>query len=362
MRKQHVFHIVESTGGGVLKYLLEITDNLNRGKFRHTILYSPRELTPKNLREQFHEDVNLIEIPMMRGIDIIKDLKVIRSIQKELKLHLPNIVHLHSSKAGFLGRLACFINREKKVFYTLHVYSFLISNENIFRRGLYLFAEFFLSQLKGSIIACSKSEYRYAKKLNWFRKNYLLENGMKLDYKNVEQKNKGQVIGIGRLDQQKNPFLFIKIISELKKRDPDIKAIWVGDGPLYNDCRQLDFDLQTDITFTGWLERNDVMKVLSSSSVFLQTSRWEGLPFSILESMALGVPTIATNIESHKDVINHGVNGLIAKDESEFVEQTIMLLSDQKLYRNISENSLMEFKARFSDDVFIKELTKIYND
>ena len=356
-----VLHIVESMSSGVLKYLQEITYPMSKNDFQHIIVHSRREYTPKNLKDLFHPEVKLVYLSMTSSINLMKDIMTIRKITQIIKDIQPDIIHLHSSKAGFLGRLATFFSFNRRVFYTPHGYSFLMSSEPFVKRAVFWLAELFLSQSSAKIIACSKSEYEYARKMKFFRKSYLLENALRVEYPLSNWGDRPyHIIGVGRLDAQKNPQLFIEIVSQLQKRMPSLKAVWVGDGPLSEECFQLTHKKDADIKFTGWLPHEQVLEYLNSSRLMLQTSKWEGLPYSVLEAFGFGIPVIATDIRSHRDVIVNGINGFIASSPKDFIEKTLTIMNDHQLAIKISNTTLEHFKEYYNYDAFIDKLYKIY--
>src|SRR5690606_3296142 len=135
------------------------------------------------------------------------------------------------------GRIVKLFHPRVTAYYTPHGYSFLMEHKPMGIRILYWLVEWLLSQINCHIVACSKSEFRYAKKLSPFRKVYLLENCIS-PRKNHSPKigvSPTLIIGVGRMDEQKNPQLFIRVAARLKKLKPDIQAVWVGDGILRRD-------------------------------------------------------------------------------------------------------------------------------
>lgn len=121
--KKKILYIVEAMGGGVFTYIVDLANGLVN-EYDMYIAYAVRKQTPKNYKEYFDNRVHLIEVKNFgRAIDASKDLKAffeIRKIADEVK---PDIIHLHSSKAGALGRFA-FNGNRIPMFYTPHGYSF----------------------------------------------------------------------------------------------------------------------------------------------------------------------------------------------------------------------------------------------
>lgn len=355
--KMRVLHITETMASGVLKYIQEVVLAENCGDVEHFIVYSPhRENTPENLKELFPSSVSLVEV----NIDINKGfIRSMKSLYTQISYIKPDVIHLHSSIAGFVGRIITRWFPKIRVFYTPHGYSFLMTNKSKMIRGIYWIAEFILTQIKGQIIACSRSEYRYAQKLSPIRKQpFLLENSMKRYPTQSKKTSSKQIIGVGRLEAQKNPKLFIEIIRELRLIDPSIKAVWIGDGSLKQECEELNRLLNTDIKFTGWLSNANTIEYLQESMVFLQTSKWEGLPYSVLEAFSVGLPVVASDIESHRDLMENSYRGFIAENKCQYIDCIFKLLNDEELRGTISEENKFKLEEGFAK--FSRSLYAIY--
>ncbi|MBP1965206.1 glycosyltransferase [Paenibacillus aceris] len=350
-------HITETMASGVLKYLQEVVRAESSDDVEHFIVYSPnREYTPKDLNKHFFDSVSLIEVNIGKG-----SIQSIKSLYAEICKIKPDVIHLHSSIAGFFGRIVTLCFPKVRVFYTPHGYSFLMINKAKIIRIAYWLAESLLSQIKGQIIACSKSEYRYARKLSPLRKHFLLENCIEVfRTSNKSSSQHKQIIGVGRLEAQKDPKLFIEIVAQLKQIDATIKAVWIGDGSLKQECEELNRTLKTDINFTGWISNAETIEYLQDSMVFLQTSKWEGLPYSVLEAFAVGLPIVASDIESHRDLMINSYVGFIAANQAQYIDYILKLLIDEKLRRNISEANILKLEEGYAN--FCKTLNSIYNN
>lgn len=357
--KMRVLHITETMASGVLKYLQEVVWAHENENNEHYIVYSKRTFTPNDLKKLFPDYVHLIniEIKIRHGF-----IKSIQSIFRHIHDINPDIIHLHSSIAGVFGRLITVFFPKIKVFYTPHGYSFLMTHKTRLTRAVFWLAEFLLSQLKGNIVACSKSEYRYAKNLNPFRKVFLLENCIKVL---ISPKGKPllpikQVIGVGRMEEQKDPKLFIEIAAQLKQKDATIKTVWIGDGSMKISCEELNRSLCAGVTFTGWLSNEETLEYLENSTVFLQTSKWEGLPYSVLEALALGLPVVASDITSHRDLIGeNNYLGFIAKNKEQYIEYILAILNDKEFANKISEENRRRLEINYIN--FSKTIHFIYN-
>lgn len=134
--KKKILYIVEAMGGGVFTYIVDLANELV-DTYDMYIAYAVRKQTPSNYKDYFDKRIHMIEVKnFARAINATKDIAAffeIRKIAKEIK---PDIIHLHSSKAGALGRFA-FSGKRVPLFYTPHGYSFLMQNSSEAKRKIY---------------------------------------------------------------------------------------------------------------------------------------------------------------------------------------------------------------------------------
>lgn len=310
--KKKIVHIVEAFGGGIFSILTDLVSRTSED-YDITILYGKRPETPNNIKQYFNDNVSLIEIKnFTKKINFIKDIKAIFEVKRHIKQINPDIVHLHSSKAGVIGRIAC--NKVKTVYYSPHCFAFTQKNISKTKQNIYYFIEKIMAHKKNcSIIACSKPEYELAKKIT--PNVMLLENGIDIEriqkcLNNVETiQNKHTVCTVGRIDNQKNPELFNKIAEQM----PEYEFMWIGDGPLRNTLTS------TNIKITGWITHDEVIRKINKNEFFILTSSWEGLPISLLEAMYLKKICIISKDIQNINIINNGLNGYIAKNVDDYI-------------------------------------------
>lgn len=328
-----IIHIVEGFGGGVYSFLVDLCNSLSKDN-EVILVYNRREQTPEKFMEDFNPKVKFINLPMRREINIIEDLKGLIGIIKIIKNEKPDIVHLHSSKAGVLGRIATKIMgyKREKVFYNPHGFAFLQQNISVKKRKIYFVIEKIMANIQGINIAVSKGEYEESIRLskNTIRIDNSIDNYF-LDklIKPVTYKNNPTIGTIGRLTYQKNP----KCFNELANKFPDIKFIWIGDGDLRKELKS------PNIEITGWKNRYSVIELMNSIDIYIQTSLWEGLPIALLEAMYMGKPVIVSNVIGNKDVVNSYTNGFIADNIEDYEKYIKELICDRKLFYRISEEA-----------------------
>ena len=354
-----VVHIIEALGGGVYTYFRDLStffgDNEIKKNIETTIIYSGnrKEIDAQKIKTEFSSGVNLIQVNMVREFSPFQDLKSVFQLAKELKKINPDVIHLHSSKAGVLGRIAYFfLFKKKKLFYTPHGYSFLRTDISNTVRKIYLgieknFQRFF----GGTIVACGDTEYEIAKEIG---NSKLVRNG--IDITDVHRsftplQNQKLTIGImARITAARNPKLF----NEIALKFPDFNFVWIGDGELKP------LITAPNIRITGWiLDRKTVLKELNNIDIYMQISLWEGLPIAVLEAMALQKPVIATNIIGNKDAVLHNKTGFLF-DNIEELDHYFEILKDAQTRIVFGENALARCQDLFDKNKNFKDLLALY--
>lgn len=145
---------------------------------------------------------------------------------------------------------------------------------------------------------------------------------------------------VGRLDDQKGHAFLIEAVSHLRASNP-VRCVILGDGPLRSKLQGLiaGLGLSNHVLLLG--ERPDVRDWLSAFDVFVQPSLWEGLPNSLLEAMAIGIPVVATRVDGIPEVVRHEVSGLLCppKDAQALAGSIRELTSDPDLRRKLGESA-----------------------
>lgn len=315
MRRKILF-IVEAMGGGVFTYIVDLANELVKQHDMY-IAFAIRKQTPTDFKNYFDKRIHLIPVNnFMRSISPYHDICAYFELKKIAEDVAPDIIHLHSSKAGAIGRLA--FNRCKvPLFYTPHGYSFLMRNHSMMKRLLYRTIENICALTKCTTISCSYGEHLETLKMT--KRALYIDNGINVKSLQAEIDNKPScdeekthftVFSIGRICYQKNPRLF----NEISEALPEIRFLWIGDGELRNELSA------RNIEITGWAKRNEVIKYALSADVFVLPSLWEGLPISLLEMMYMKKPCIVSNVIGNRDVICNGVNGFVCDNKDEFVQ------------------------------------------
>lgn len=352
--KKKVLFVVEAMGGGVFTYIVNLSNELV-DKYDMYIAYAVRKQTPDDFQKYFDPKIKLIQVKNFeRSIKMDQDIKAffeLRSIAKAVK---PDIIHLHSSKAGALGRLA-FDGHKVPVFYTPHGYSFLMENHSLVKRLVYRGIEVLCAKRCCTTISCSEGEHQETLKIT--KRATYVNNGINIkemqslmDHVNTDDDHQFTVFTLGRICHQKNPELFNKVAMAM----PDVKFLWIGDGELKNSLTA------PNIEVTGWTKREEALEKAMGGDVFLLTSLWEGLPVSLLEAMYMKKYCVVSNVIGNRDVIINNKNGFVCDQADEFAE-AIKAVRAGKNSRMV-ENAYRDILNRYNTGVMARSYDWIYQN
>jgi hypothetical protein len=359
-----LIHIVESFGGGTFTVLTQIVNSLNPLEFDVSIAYSLRPEITSDFRDRIRKEVRLIHLPMVREVKPLHDLKSLFQLWKLLKKEQPDVIHLHSSKAGFLGRIAARLSGITRVFYSPHGFAFLRQDVDEKARNLYHRFERIASLFGGTVVACSESELEAAKSVT--HSALLIHNAIDVEsidrlinsssLTNKIQKDKVTIGTVGRITPARAPALFAKIAREVTSARPGlIRLLWIGGGENIEDLSD------SPVEVTGWLPREEALQRLSREiDVYLHTSLWEGMPIAILEAMALGKPIVATDVVGNRDAVVHSKTGFLCSSHEELTDALLRLVDDPGLQDSMRSAGRARVEAEFSLPALIKRLSALY--
>jgi len=273
------------------------------------------------------------------------------------------IIHSHGKGAGIYSRLLKIFNFNIRVVHTLH--GFHIKEYSRMKKIIYIFIERLLALCTNKFINVSKGEQEICLKYKLYpiNKSIVIYNGIKQLKKIVDAKkrlkleNKFIITTISRFDYQKNMSFAYKIAKRFKD-NKKIIFLWVGDG---NDKKILEKQAKIDnlnIIFTGFTK--DIPLYLSATDIYLSTSRWEGLPYALIEAQSLGIPIIATDVIGNNEVVQHNKNGFLFTTVEEARNAIENLIKYPSIYNKFSKNALQHYKDNFEIQHIIKQIVKEY--
>jgi glycosyltransferase involved in cell wall biosynthesis len=176
--------------------------------------------------------------------------------------------------------------------------------------------------------------------------------------------NKINIVFISRLTEQKGIRSLAEIINRLAEKEEIVGKIsmhifGIGDEENENIVKFLK-NKYPFVNYYGHVENRFIPNILSRQNLFITTSKWETLPFNVLEAQALGIPVVAFDIPGPSDIIVDGKTGFLVKDENEFAEKIIQLaLGKADIGR---EEIIKNIEHKFNPDKIYSQLAVMFKN
>lgn len=359
-----ILHVTESLAAGVGHYLTLVTRGQVQAGHEVVLAHSIRDDTPllAVLDEQY-SGVQRVVLPMVTSVSPWRDLLGVIDLMKLYRREKPDVIHLHSSKAGVLGRVAAKLSVFRgRVLYSPHGFAFLREDVSPRKQKLFLWFEQIAAKLGGILVACSATESALAKEEVKHPHVVLVENATDLDAvplsRGVAGKNGQEVLVLnsGRVCYQKAPWLFRKVAEQCA--DLPARFLWMGAGDL--STKLVSKHPDTNLGLTGWLSRTQIAGYLKQGSVFLMPSLWEGMPLALIEAQAAGIPAVVSNVVGCKDVVIDGVTGFVCDHEADMLARVRQLIADPGLRERMGHNAAEMARNRFSVTRLNEQLIDLY--
>lgn len=344
-----IIHIVESTATGTLSMLRVLANSQVLQGHEVQVIYSKREETPDNLADMFARSITLHHIPMNNGMDKLTSLVKIR---RKVTENGAELIILHSSFAGFIGRLSLF-GLKCKCYFIPHCISFMRRDISNIKRNLFILLEWIASLKNCEYIACSKSEQEQVWKAIPFRDCHLVENALDIEQWDIESNSHRlkQVVTVGQIRTQKNPKLFAEIAR--KSKEIGYEFIWIGDG---NDEPEKQELVDAGVKVLGWKNQDEIKGILSKSEIYLSTALWEGLPVSPLEAMLCGCVAVLSDCSGNKDIIINKHNGYLFDEADEVLHLLRTLHSNDGMRSEVAKSGKEHVKTNYRLERYVQEM------
>jgi glycosyltransferase involved in cell wall biosynthesis len=315
-----VIHVLEPFASGVSAAVISITEQVP--EMKHIVAHGSRVPVDsvENVRSRFPRQTEFVEWASAgREISLFRDSKALTELIAILRpyAHADAVIHLHSSKAGFLGRVACAILGIRKTLYTPHCASFIRTDIGFLKRHLFRFLERVGGAFGGKVVGCGKSEALLYSSLG--RGASWVSNGVHIGAA-TKDPHPRLVSFSGVISPQKDPALFNELA--LAFEDQGAPFCWIGDGPLREKLNA------KNITITNWADSNTVNALLEKTQIYLSASAWEGLPFGVLEAMGRSCALLLRDVPGNRDLVVPGENGYVFGDKTEGIALLKIMLAD----------------------------------
>lgn len=196
-------------------------------------------------------------------------------------------------------------------------------------------------------------------------KIYVVHNGVKVPDQPCSPCAHQDILFLGRLDARKSPDVLLRASRAVLSRFPDTKVVFGGDGEIdKSKALASELGIADRCEFRGWVVGEEREELFSRAAVYCLPSKNEGLPMSVLESMARGIPTIATAVGGVPQVIQNGVSGFLIKvdDVNNLAFLIDKLLFDSELRKKIGDAGREVVADRFSSKRSIEQVLNLYKE
>lgn len=348
-----ILMVCEAFGGGVFTYVSQLCNDIC-DDFDVYLAYSLRPQTPENYMEFIDKRVHLIQVKSFskKGLsNISNDIKVIKELRSIEKKVEPDIIHLHSSIAGGMGRLA-YNGKHNTVVYTPHGYAHILMGSDK-KSVMYKWMEKILGRTNSITLTCCDSEDAVAKTL--CKKTTYIETGINLEDLSAYldciepiKKDKFTVFTLGRVCVQKQPHLFNRI-AELV---PEARFVWIGDGELEKLLTA------PNIEVTGWKPRKEALAMAKGSDAFILCSLGEAIAMSLIENMYIKKLIFVSNTMGNRSVIHNGVNGYVCEKAEDYAEHIKDAM--KKFPINLTERAYQDVLEIYNTTAMKKKYIEFY--
>ena len=315
-----ILYILEAVEGGTWRHLEDLLTGLDRSRFDCEVVLSfERQGVDKERLEASLLDLGLPlhVLPLKRRVAPLADLSALIRIVRLIKARKPDLIHAHSSKAGILGRMAGCLTGVPVV-YTPHAFAFLMQGHGC-RAGFYRWVERWAAGLTSALICVSREELAEARVLGYSDGCiHYISNGIKLAELGMAPAVNDSVLKLGffgRSTEQKGDDTFVRLIAELRGREMNVEGFMYG----FESCSERLIRaisakrMGLHIHQCGTIPQSGMVEQMRQMDVVVMPSRWEGLPYVLLEALAAGVPLAAYSVGGIPDVVENKKSAMLAE-------------------------------------------------
>lgn len=361
--KTKVVHITQGFGG-LFTYIKQIVRKIDYEKFELEII-APENQECRVFCEEHSIPYTVINLE--RGFNPFKDLIGLLKLYSFLKKKKPDLVHVHSAKAGFLGRIAAKLAGIQSI-YTPHGISYL--GFTGIKRTIFFTLEVFAKKYTSNVLACSESEKircRYEVGIPE-EKIEVIPNSIEVNNILPQLKDTSAKLHIGtvaRLTYAKNPVLFVEIANRIKKIYPYAEFSVLGAG--FTDDLKPEFlatiskyNLEQSFTIHEWGSFQSVEHYLKTLDIFLMPSIFEGLPFALLEAVNENVLCVTSKCDGCCVVINNNENGFACMELDDYIVSITKAVNFPQLNYELRLQAKKDLQQKYNVNHFIINLENYY--
>jgi len=370
--------------GGAEENTLFTVAGLNKEKYEVDLVVGDefRENILNNVKEK---DFKIIQVRGLKGpLNFFYDPIILFKLIILIKKGHYDIVHTHTTKTGILGRIAAYITGVPIIISGLHGSAFQAFDSKLLNWAL-IFFEKLTGRFTDAYISVSEllSERYKEEGIGVRAKYFTVHSGMELDKffntrEKMDRKRKLTELGInlesdhfiignvGRLEKVKGHKFLIEAFKKVQEERGDsfLKLVIIGEGEekenLVKYVREL--GLGDNIIFTGY--RKDIEELMAIMDIFVLSSLREGLPRVLVQAAAVGVPSVAFNVDGVPEIVKDGYNGFLVKprDVNQLADKIIKYIDNRALIKLHGENGRDFVNGKWSIENMVNKIDNVYQE
>ncbi len=357
--------------GGPAVQVSGLMRRFNSAEFDHRLYTGYCAPDESDYLDTVATDVDAVRIQGFgRRISMGGDVKAFITLVRYIRTFKPHVIHTHTAKAGFLGRIASIVSMQPSI--RVHTFHGHLLNGYFggVKRSLVVMAEKTLAIFTDQLLAVGDRVRQdlLNEGIGSDKKFGLMPPGLGiglLQDKKDSQKVLGlQSVGlqcafIGRVTQIKRPDRFLDVVSEIKKRNIDLDFFIAGDGELLEMCIERIKTECLPVTVLGW--QSNIERVLAAADIVILTSDNEGTPLSLIQAGMSALPVVTTRVGSVPEVVLDGITGIITSLDVQEIADALEKLAKSAELRARMGASAQEFTlSNFGVDRLVKDHELLY--
>jgi glycosyltransferase involved in cell wall biosynthesis len=357
--------------GGPAVQVTGILQNINQEIFDHLLVTGFCERDEIDFLESHKISLPLLKIDGLgRSVSFKSDIKAFLKIRSLIKEFQPHIIHTHTAKAGFLGRVASLtVLRRSKLVHTYHGH-LLFGYFSPLKTKLVVIIERLLALFTDTLIGVGQQvvDDLVEARIGNFKKFIVINPGLEVSVRqdrsqvrrNLGISNEVFVISwVGRFADIKAPERVIEIAQNSEISQKGFRFMMIGGGTLLDATKQTSENLDLPIDFLGW--RNDPEDLIAASDLLLMTSKNEGTPLSAIQAQVLGIPVLTTDVGAIGEIVAKNISGFIEPYNAKKFQDLILLMSSEKsLWLAQSNEAKRQSREKFSVSRLVADHERLY--
>ncbi len=357
--------------GGPAVQVSGLMRGLSSSKFEHRLFTGYCTTDEADYLDLVATGVTAVRIEGLgRRVNLVGDLRAFVSLVKEIRVFKPDVIHTHTAKAGFLGRIASIVSLHPSI--RVHTFHGHLLNGYFgrFKVTLVILTEKILGLFTDQLLAVGERVRQDLLQAGIGSKEKfgLMPPGLilgTLPGQKESQRSFGLSVGkiqcafIGRVTQIKRPDRFLDVVSESKKRGLQIEFFMAGNGELLTECLDRIKSESLPVKVLGW--QTNIEKVLAAADCVLLTSDNEGTPLSLIQAGMSALPVVTTRVGSVPEMVLDGVTGFVTDLDVQEIADALEKLAKSNELRARMGAAAQEFTlSNFGVDRLVHDHEQLY--